>query len=419
MYEEERKAPSGEAMHTAILNLEAQAEAGGVRHGLEVRVAKPSDWEVWYDLGGSAIRVHQGHWSMVEHPPVLFTRFPHQLVQVSPVPGGDFDLLSDFIPIASTDDCLLLKVAIIVSLVPGTPRPIIVFHGPEGSGKTSSAKVVVIIIDPSAAPTIRRLPKPEELAQRFAHSWAVAFDNISYFSPEVQDAISAAVTGDADLRRVLYTTADDHLMTFRRVVIITGLGVPLTLPDALDRSLLIGLKWIAPKDRQRESAFWESFYDALPSILGGAFDILARALELLPAVRIAELPRMADFAELGYAVAEAGGWGGDAFLAAYQRNINQQHQEAIAASIVAQTILKFMEELPFWEGTPTELKRELDSVASGLGFDIADKKGGWPPDATRLGTALRRVAQTLGAVGIVVEFDRDGQKRTYRLIREG
>jgi len=73
---------------------------------------------------------------------------------------------------------------------------------------------------------------------------------------------------------------------------------------------LISLERIPEELRREEEELWPQFEEVLPTILGGAFDILSRAMAIQPAVHLATKPRMADFAVWGYAIAEAAGWGG-------------------------------------------------------------------------------------------------------------
>ena len=46
-----------------------------------------------------------------------------------------------------------------------------------------------------------------------------------------------------------------------------------------------------------------------PSILGGIFDVLVKAMNIYPTVSLQSFPRMADFAQWGYAIGEALGTG--------------------------------------------------------------------------------------------------------------
>ena len=419
MYAAEAKAPGGEGLQSAIITLEALAVQADDRHELEVRVARRGS-EVWYDLGRAAVRVAPGSWEVVENPPILFRRYAHQLPQVEPVHGGDFSMIHNFVRLADDDHRLLADVATIAGLVPGSPRPILDFYGPEGSAKTTGAKAIARMLDPSAAPTVRRVLRDDELTQRLSQWWAPVFDNLAAPLPDrMQDALAAACTGDGDVRRTLYTTADSTVIAFRRVIILTGIAVPLTRPDALDRALLLGSERVPEKDRRDEESLTAEIEAAIPSILGGAFDILARAMEILPRVRLATMPRMADFARLGYAIAEAMGFGGGRFLVAYERNRRDKHAEAIAASLVAQAVVKHVEACSgTWEGSPTDLKKALDKLAPELGVDLDDKRAadGWPRTAAALGTTLLTIAATLEGAGVSFRAERSNRGRSYKFV---
>src|SRR5262245_30932344 len=56
------------------------------------------------------------------------------------------------------------------------------------------------------------------------------------------------------------------------------------------------LQPIREQHRRSESELWRQFETARPRILGALLDAAVRGLQTLPDVRLASLPRMADFA---------------------------------------------------------------------------------------------------------------------------
>jgi hypothetical protein len=415
LWQEENKAASGETTATAINLLSSMAIFDGPEHRLHIRVAWHEE-ALWYDLGDwRAVRISPEGWEVVPEPPILFRHYEHQLAQTEPRPGGDFHKFFDFLsPTRSNDDTILLGTAILAALVPGSPRPALSMAGPQGSGKTTTAKFIKRIADPSRATSIRRIADYRELQLQLQQNWLLNIDNVTNLSPEISDALAAAITGDSDLRRQLFTDQDLLVLDYMRPMVLNGITHAAQRPDLLDRTLLIPLERIPEERRREEEELWPEFEAVLPSILGSAFDVLSKALAIRPTVRLATHPRMADFAAWGYAIAEAAGWSGPAFLAAYERNIKQQSEEAIAAAVVAQVVLVFMEQRDQWQGQASKLKPELDEVAVSQGVDPKDRRSGWPQDPARLSRELRRLAETLGAAGVEVTFPSQGHHRSIR-----
>ena len=270
------------------------------------------------------------------------------------------------------------------------------------------------IVDPSGAPSIRRIADFRELQLQLEQNWLLNIDNVTSLKPEISDALAAAITGDSDLRRKLYTDQDLLLLDYRRPMVLNGITHPAERPDLLDRTILINSARIPDGRRMEEEELWPLFDRALPEILGGAFDVLSRALAIRPSVHLTSKPRMADAAAWGFAIAEAAGWGGLAFLAAYERNISRQAEEAVSSSVVAQVVVEFMDGRDEWQGPASSLKPELDQVAADQGIDTKDRKSGWPQDAPRLAKELRRLAETLTASGVEVTFPFQGKRRSVR-----
>ena len=416
--ENETNPAASDSIKTALFTLGALVDDSETIP-LFVRVAWV-DGNLWYDLGSGAVRIGPDGWKTIESPPILFRRFPHQLHQVRPSSEGDFDLIDRFLPVEpGSDESLLLKVWLLAGFSSDGPRPVLDLAGPQGSGKTTTSRVIKRNLDPSRVSTIRRLADLRDLQQQMAQTWALFADNLSGIGPETSDMLAAAVTGDATFRRKLYTNEDAQIFAYRRVLCLNGITHTAERPDLLDRALLVTLQRInQPMD---EATFWANFDTDIPKILGGAFELLSKALVMLPSVDLTKQKgfRMADFARWGYAIAEGAGWGGMRFLSAYEENINHQHEEAVSASLLVQAVLVFMDNQDEWEGNATALKTALDPIArDSLGIDPTNKRSGWPQDAPRLSKDLFRMATTLAASRIAVSRPtRTGKRGRLILLR--
>jgi len=415
-WQEAHKSMPGGTGGKVIQTLTGHARHEGIRYELSVRHAK-NERGLWYDLGdSSAVHVTADGWQIDKRPPILFRRYSHQEPQVQPTTGGDLELLRPFINIAENDNgtWLLFLVNLITAFVPGFPHPILVLHGPQGAGKTTPMRVMKKLLDPSVLQGTLLPTKEADFAQLAEHHAFLFFDNLSNISPKMSDALARASTGDGFNTRELYTTDNDFIRIIQRPIAMNGINQVVTKPDLLDRSILIKLKRISKEQRQPEEAYWQAFNGIRPQLLGAIFDVLAKALALYPDIELEVAPRMADFARLGSAIAEALGSSQQKFIQAYQDNIDLQNEEAIEASPVAKAVIMLMSERDEWEGMPAELlsllTRRYDT------FNLSSSPS-WPKAPEWMTRRLIEVQTNLEVIGILVEIRRTNEGRQIRLTK--
>lgn len=394
--------PSTDTVNRAIQSLSARAYFAGTQYPLEVRSVHNTDG-LWYDLGERAVHITKNGWEIPYDVPLVFRRFPHQKKQVRPILGGKIQLLLKYINITNKQDQLLFLVYVIAAFIPEFPHPLLILHGAQGAGKTTPMRVMKELIDPSELSGLSAPKNIEGFVQTISHHSFIFYDNLSTMPEWFSDALARAATGDSFSKRELYTDDDDVIYRFQKIIALNGINQVVYKSDLLDRSILLNLERISPKDRKESQVFWAEFELDRPLILGAIFDVLAKALVLYPTVKLDKLPRMADFARWGYAIAEASGYSGEAFIEAYSCNIAVQHDEAIEANPAAQAIMEFMRDCDIWKGTPAELYNLLTPIAFRL--QIIQSRG-WPKDAARLGRALTLIAPNLLAKDIELERSR-------------
>ena len=220
-------------------------------------------------------------------------------------------------------------------------------------------------------------------------------------------------TGGGFSTRALYTDDEEKIFTAQRPVILNGIDEVATNGDLLDRAIVIYLPRIPESQRVTEAQLQREFAEALPRILGAAVDVVALGLRSLPGVTCPRLPRMADFAQWGCAVAPGLGWSAEALLSTYGANRDTTSEQALEASLVAQVLVDIMEkERILWEGTAAELMELLNAKAT----EPTKKQRAWPKNPRALGHQLRRLAPNLRIAGVEVEFlPRKGRKRLIRI----
>lgn len=409
------KTIGSDVMQTVIQILKAQAFFGENVQELSVRVAT-YEHSLWYDLGrGRVVQTYKGNWLVLDSQPIIFRHFQHQRPQITPTEGGSLDTLFNFINISNEDDRLLLLVFLVSSLIPGFSHPILALFGLQGSAKSTVSKLLKSLIDPSALSTISAPTNEKEFIQTAAHHWLLPLDNLSGMPIWLSDALCRISTGQGFSKRELYSDDDDIIYSFQHVAIVNGINQIISKPDLLDRLIILELERVPDHKRMEEAQLWKEFHKAKPVILGAIFDTLSKALAEYETVKLDYLPRMADFARWGCAIAQALGKSSEDFLRAYERNINHQHDEALAASPVAEAIQEFMKNYDEWSGTPAQLFKQLIEITEHL--EIDRKSSLWPKDPSRLGKRIREVQVNLKSVGISFHSTKSGE-RLYTLRKD-
>ena len=78
-----------------------------------------------------------------------------------------------------------------------------------------------------------------------------------------------------------------------------------------------------------------------PKLLAHILDILVRAMQIKPTLKLTRLSRMADFTEWGEAISQAMGYKEMSFIEAYNENRNEQNIVAVNENIIGSLFVKF------------------------------------------------------------------------------
>lgn len=385
--------------------------APGREYPVHVRLAEQAG-VLYLDLCDAAWRAAiitpQG-WRVGDDHLARFRRAKGMLPLPEPVLGGNVEDLRRFVNV-SDDDWPLVLGWLLAALRPRGPYPLLCLHGEQGSAKSTTAKVLRALIDPSGAPLRSEPKEPRDLMIAASNSAVVAYDNLSHVPAWLSDALCRLSTGGGFSTRELYTDAEETIFDAVRPVILTGIEELATRSDLLDRALLVTLPRIPEDKRRPEAEFWAEFHAVAPSILGVLLTAVSCAMRNLPNVRLSRLPRMADFALWATAGEQALGLAEGAFMAAYQGNRQGANDLALEASPVGKVVLDFVAKIDIWTGTASELLIELDRMAD----DKIKRLKGWPQTPRAVSGIIKRLAPNLRAVGIDVEFGSEGRGRTKR-----
>lgn len=412
-YRQTGKIPREQIVKDALATLEGKALFDGPERTVHIRLAY-HEGAIYLDLANDAwqaVEVTPEGWKVVERPPARFRRTPGMLALPTPVAGGSIDELYGFLNVADKDRCLLVA-WLVAALCPQGPYPVLALHGEQGSAKSTAAKVLRGLLDPSITPHRSEPRSGRDLMIAATNAWCLCYDNMSHLPPWLSDAFCRLATGGGFATRALYTDGEEVLFQAQRPVMLNGIEELVTRGDLLDRALILYLPRILPERRRTEEQFSQAFEEARPRILGALLDAVSMALRNRDRVELDAIPRMADFAVWAEAAAPAFGWKPGQFLQAYKENREVACALSMESSPVAAAIQQVVQRGP-WIGTATELLSILDSERG----EKRDDQRAWPRTARGLSGILRRLAPPLRTVGILVQFDRASDHNRTRTIR--
>ena len=406
-WERERRSFSSEAWSEAVGILEGIASDGPEREAF-LRVGKHGDC-IYLDLGTDdwrIIRVSPSGWEVIPYSkcPIRFYRADCQLPLPTPTRGGSLDDLWQLLNVKEADRPLVLG-WLLSTLTPDGSKPILVFSGEKGSGKSSAASLLKRLTDPTNVDMFGGVEEQRQFAVAAANRWVLCFDNLTHLSTEQQNLLCRASTGGGFTYRALYTDLDEVSVKYRRPQILTGVDLVPTRSDILERCLIVRLERIPEKNRLSERKLESLTSSLLPGIYGSLLDLMATALRNLPTIELDELPRMVDFYELCIAA------GIPDFVETYSSNLEIGNQAAVEANPIADGIVSLLDaHNGYWEGTSTELVRklqELDPTSREFQKLSASSVG------KRLASSLRG---DLKAVGVEVDQGKGNKGQRYLIL---
>lgn len=395
--------PSASALTDAITVLDGDARSVDPEL-VHLRLAQQGDGVV-IDLGtsdGRCVEVRPGRWRRLPVSPVLFRRtaltnaLPDP-IHPAPVTTADepaephaavrraverLDALRALLNVDETRFRLLVA-WLVAALYPEIAHPILALYGEQGTAKSTAARMLVSLIDPSPAP-LRSQPRDlRTWAVTASASWCICLDNCSGFPAWFSDTLCKAVTGDGVVERTLHTDDEVTVLAYRRVIALTAIDTGALRGDLAERLLQVELDRIPEAGRRGETDLFETFNAAHPEVFGALLTLLAAVLKVLPGVELDAMPRMADFARLLAALDEVTGW---TTSSDYARGATVTAEAVIDANPFATAIRDFMTGRHTWTGTTADLLAAITPE---------HRPHRWPETPQAAAHALRRIVPAL------------------------
>ena len=368
-------------------------------------MAEGLDGALYLDLGNETwdvVKITAQGWRIMKDCPVKFRRHRGMLPLPVPRGGGSIEELRPFVNAPGDEQWRLIVSWVMAALRPVGPFPVLCLHGEQGAAKSTTARILRALIDPSQAP-IRSPPRNErDLMIAAANGWVLAYDNLSGMPLWLSNAICRLATGGGFSTRELYTDREEVIFDAMRPVMLNGIADIPARNDLMDRALMVTLPPVLECERRTEKEIWQEFLKARPCILRAFLDAVSCALHHLPSVKLASLPRMADFAEWIVAAEPLLPWETQGFVATYIVNRQEARNVALDLDVVASAAQTFMKHHCEWTGTVSELLLVLEEIVP----KRVTKFRAWPKSARALSGRLREAAPLLRAAGFDVDFHR-------------
>jgi len=423
---------AGTALGEGIDGIAATASDGPVCE-IFVRVGSAGD-KTYLDLcrdDRKVVEIDADGWRILEASPVPFLR-PAALRPL-PLPNRDQVRIGRLRPLVNIPDepeWKLYVLWLVWCFRPKGPYPILIVNGEQGSAKTGTSTLARRLVDPAKAELAKPPKTEDDLIIAAKSQWLPGYDNFSSINEDLADGLCRLATGTGLQTRMLYT--NDELVSIQacRPIVLNGIPDIASRGDFADRAVVLTAPAIADRDWREQADIDQAFTATAPAILAGLLDGVVAGLKGRAAATAAmtSKPRMADFAVFAYAAASAFGWTGEDFLEAYEANRMTRVERVVEADPVAEAIHRLVIEADpmadrardegkrwsdWWEGTATELLKELEAAVS----EGTRRQKRWPKGPGALSNRLTRAAPGLRRLGILVDKQGSGARK-IRICRQ-
>jgi hypothetical protein len=376
----------------------------GQKVDVHVRFARSRD-VVYLDMCDDqwrAIKVTKDGWSVVTDPPVLFRRGAGARPLPVPAKGGTLEPLRALVNAGDDSQWCLMMSWLVGTFLPEGAFSHLVLNGEQGSAKSTTALVLLSILDPSDA-GLTAPPKDETDATVSAmHAGVLAYDNLSGCRAEMADVFCRFSTGQGYRTRTFYENLGITVASVKLPIVLNGIDGTVMRGDLLERSIMLKLPVVTSKTRLTEQGIWSDFSALHPACLGALLDAVSVGLRNLPNTTLTDTPRMSDFCKWVTACEPALPWKPGMFLTAYRRKLEDANTDLAEDDSVASAMVDWADAHLRVGASREMVAKDLLIQLNHLMADTPKDMRHWPASPGALAHKLVRLAPVLRAQGIEV-----------------
>jgi len=400
---QKNRAPGREALNTVVDTVMAKCGLGP-KVDVHVRFARSRE-AIYLDMADDrwrAIEVTAGGWRVVDNPPVLFRRPSGARSLPVPVKGGTLEALRPLLNAGDDAQWCLMVAWLVGAFLPEGAFSHLVLEGEQGSAKSTTARVLQSLLDPSDA-GLSAPPKDETDATVSAlHAGILAYDNLSGCRAELADVFCRFSTGQGYKTRTFYENLGITVANVKLPILLNGIDATIMRGDLLERSIMLKLPRISPESRRTEQAIWSEFAAVHPLALGAVLDAVSTGLRNLPNTTLTDAPRMSDFCTWVTAGEPALPCKPGQFISAYTHKLEDATRELAENDPVGAALLEWADQHvktgTGHEMTAKDLLIQLNDITRDYPKDLRH----WPSNPEALAHRLVRLAPVLRAHGLEV-----------------
>jgi hypothetical protein len=332
---------------------------------------------------------------------------PLPLPELSADYADAIERLGKHVNCSSDELKIFLTAAIFELILPDEARPIIVFTGKKGSGKSTAMKALKYLVDPMgsglAACAFPPLKDQPTLVSSANATSLLPFDNQSWISKELSDELCVLSTGGMQGQRTLYKNFELSTFESKHALLFTAINDQLlSEQDALDRGFYIHSLPLEGDEGRAEgetakiedTQLERNLSADRSQILGALAALAAIALRDWGAITLTTKSRLTAFQRVGCAVLRTLRAGD--FTQIVAANRREGKERSLDGDIVVEGLESLVRYGSF-KGTTTELHT---AFCSQFPDQATRRRKDFPDTPKKLGMALLKLGDSLKLRGL-------------------